>query len=178
MAVDTIQITGLVLLPDATPAQGGDLGIRLVQKNATVDDAGTEQVVAPSSSAIIETDGSVDFELISTDDISVLSGAPLYRVRYRTGRNDWIEFWSLPNSLGDPVDIGDIPRISPDPDTPGLLQIPINGAIGGGDTTQDKDRGLFYLIPGAAGDEDLLVCGLKGYDDVVRFKIVATGGGP
>jgi hypothetical protein len=108
MPIATIAITGGVLAPDGTGVSGGKIEIYLMPPGGHADDGGTEQVIAPRKTVIIEDDGSVDFDLIGNDLITAPSGgATYYKAVYHVGDIQWTQYWDI-DSTGGAIDIGEI----------------------------------------------------------------------
>ncbi len=170
MAVATVTIDGKVVKPDGVGAGGGSIQVAL-SEYGTVDDAGTEQVVAPSKTYVIGADGTVGFEIIPNANINTASGTSFYRVTYRTGDGDlWTEIWQVATTP-DPQNIGNVTRIVPSTGDPGWL-------VDSLPTASATWRGVRLILKGAPGTQDLEYVCLKGSDDVYRWIPGLVGGGP
>jgi hypothetical protein len=105
---------------------------------ATVDDGGINHVVSPQQVSPISADGDVNFEIIPNDVLAPTGTAYIIeyilscQVRYR-------EVWQVDSGGANPIDIGDVPRLTPPIDPTGsmslgaltnvLLTDPTNGEV-------------------------------------------------
>ncbi len=110
-AVETTTLAGKIVLPGGAVATGGKVRATISDTCAT-DDGGTEQLVRGRTQGTIAANGDVTLVLVP-NDVCTPTGT-FYTVKISvTGpeRASWTEKWSITTSP-DPVDIGDITRLT------------------------------------------------------------------
>jgi len=174
MAINTVAVGGKVLTPAGVAAAGGRIVIDLVPAGGSVDDSGTEQVIAPQQLVVIGADGSVNFQLIPTDLIAApLGGLSFYRATYDVNGVRWVHFWDGPLSTGaDPIDIGDIEVTQV---LGGLLVFPGPPLLSADPPLTEANRGRHWRVQ-LAGYPEMERVILKDADGNLTYVTVAQGG--
>lgn len=110
MAITKIAVAGTVYLPSGQPAAGGTITLELTQAGSiTVD--GNQQVIGSRFPVPIGLDGTVSFDLVPNNLVSIPIGAVYYRAIFAVGGVQWTEFWDLSSSGPNPIDLGEIVRV-------------------------------------------------------------------
>jgi hypothetical protein len=113
MAIQTVSITGKILLPDGSAPASGSISVRLSQAGSVLDGA-TSQRVGAEIAAALGTDGSMPSGLALVPNDAITPSGTYYLVEF-TAREQgsstkrWTEKWQVPS--GGPLDIGAVPRL-------------------------------------------------------------------
>jgi len=110
VAIATKNIIGKIVTPDAIGWAGGTIYFSL-STHGTVDDGGTEQVIAANGITVIQPDGSVNFNLVPNDIITPADTVYIMRFFAPDGSR-MVQVWQILNSDSSPIDIGDVTRVS------------------------------------------------------------------
>jgi len=162
VAITTIQVAGSVVGPDGSPVSGGHIDVALSPANATVDDAGVEQVVAPDFPIVIASTGAVLFDIIPTQVLTLPSGGiAIYRAEYFIeGGGGWVSFW-VPTGTAS-IALGDMPLVLGP--VPGALRYFVVTSVAGLPTPQVGHRQSVAYLTGGTGVPDAFYRCMKGVD--------------
>lgn len=171
MAITTRNVVGKMVPPDAgNQSEAGTIELYLSGRG-TVDDAGTEQVVAGRLDAIVEADGDVKavgggtLALIPTDTITPSS--LFYYAAIEIG--DWkaLQRWTIPSGGGD-LDVGDIPLVDDVVDSLSYITITDEADL---PTASAAYRQIVAYLVGGAGVGDAEYRCMKLADDTFDWIV-------
>ncbi|MDH3834761.1 MAG: hypothetical protein OES34_11490 [Nitrosopumilus sp.] len=109
MAIAVKTIDGKIVTPDGVGWAGGTIYFSL-SVHGTVDDAGTEQIVAANGVTVIQSDGSVDFDLIPNDIITPADTVYIVKFFAPDGSR-MTQHWRILTTDPSTINIGDVTRV-------------------------------------------------------------------
>lgn len=111
MALPTTTVSGTIYDPSGDAVEGGTIRAELSAPGSVDDEtSGVTQKVFGAIGSFIGTDGSVSLDLVPNDEITPDNTNYLVTITLPDG-TQVIERWEVP-STPDPIEIGDVPRVS------------------------------------------------------------------